>query len=1702
MCSEDWHLEHRFVQTEKRFESNIIHTYTTRERQENNKTEKNNENNENSESQNKNNKTTTMMIQALFSPSTKLLLLLLVIGGGLLVLGDCTSSTHPPRQQQQQQFVFSSSSSSSSYFSSFLLQEEDAKAAAAATVIATTTTRPRTTTTTTTTATTSARPHNHDSSLSLSSLSSSLSWMDRALGSSHREPQELLLSTAHRTTIATSSFEEECDLPEPVVIRYNFDSSDSTFPFKGTSQTLASYIGFAYAKGQGPNSSSSSSIRFCDHNAIYFAILDVSDLTVLADFDTESESFVAEFIGDNLGNESGGNGENTTTPITILNATNTSTPQCGSGSLPPTVQLPIPLQLQRSNGNNNNTNNNTTMSTPNLDNYLQVKLTTTSNVDDLNCSPSSHVRFDVTVGWVRATPAPSTLPSLSPSAIPSFTPSISLHPTSSPVPTPLESNVPSQGPTTTCRQVPPVSLLFQFDSTNGTFPFGFSISLRHVLSTPNDEAGLALNCQAKITHISNLTYSGDFGSDADYFLLQWIQDPIASTGAVLLAKGPPSSNSTNGCVQNQTLAPNPGLTLPLSLQSNVLELALRTSSGVGFCAPINLVTVTLTIGYDDATSIPQLPSPSPSASPSRIPLISSFPTQSPIPSTLPSLAPSQAPSGLCEQLPPIQVSYLFQSGYTNTSNFPLFGGTERVTQDISTPYWCDAIVTSVSNAGYSGNFALIEEAFLLEFVFPDTNRRVAIAKSAGIVNVDCVYNETSPVYLTAPLALEPFQESLAVELTTTSSVEYYWCTSKSFVSLNVTLAYTTRAPTPSQQPSMPPSTGPSATPSVSSAPTEIPSVMPTTRPTRSAFPSQSVAPTQRPSSLPSTEPTYHCQQLPQVELDFNFSSLAGTFPFQGGSVNLTQPLPPQQGGCHPTVVAISNLTYRGDLDLSSEWFVAEFVEGNDTTTILNTASLVSDQCVNNTHAPTLKLPFALVPPGSPAPSLVTVRLNTSNSVNDLGSCAPESFVRFTVSIAYLQGTGIASPQPSSTPTTLSWIPSQSYAPTSWIPSQSYAPTSTPRPTSLCVSSRPVILNYRFNSDNGTFPFKGTTWTLTKALGPYIQDICTPQVVAISNFSINGDFDLSTESFVVRFVGDTSATILDTSRVTSFQCTVHTLKPSLDEEELPLLLAAKQSVLDVQLSTTARVDDFCASSFVEFDVTVDFVALTEPPSISPAPTQRPSRSANPSTSPRPTRIRSEPPSQQPSTRCDQQPEVTLQYRFDSTNATFPFLGTTETLVQEIPSLADLGCDAIISAVSNVSYSGDFGFALDYFLLQFVGNPSLVIVKAPTHVVPVSCVTNQTRPGSISTPILLGPSQETLGVALSTTATVGKICFPATFVALDVTIAYREQSNATSPQDPPSHSPTQTPSTSVAPSIELSQWPSPNPSVSQAPSSTCEGLPARHVSFDFSTFGNFHVITKGISNPLWCAPVITSISNVGYIGNFGLPEHAFALQLVLEDTKMLIAKSPGIPGIECVYNLTAPTYVTLPVYLEPFQDSLAVELTTSPFFFPSTPCGHSLVSVNMTIEYTTRSPVPSQLPSTIPSQIPSQIPSFSLEPSEFPSEDPTHSPSISWRPTISNAPTWTPSLLPSHKPSSTCAGVPPPVMLDFHFSSEDGTFPFLRASYTLTKPLLYDESCVYAKIEAISDVEVIGDLNSPLLWSSREVRLVKLLTHYPTPGWTNV
>ena len=46
----------------------------------------------------------------------------------------------------------------------------------------------------------------------------------------------------------------------------------------------------------------------------------------------------------------------------------------------------------------------------------------------------------------------------------------------------------------------------------------------------------------------------------------------------------------------------------------------------------------------------------------------------------------------------------------------------------------------------------------------------------------------------------------------------------------------------------------------------------------------------------------------------------------------------------------------------------------------------------------------------------------------------------------------------------------------------------------------------------------------------------------------------------------------------------------------MLLALKQLVLDVQLSTTAQVDDLCASSLVEFDVTLDFVVLTEPPLI--------------------------------------------------------------------------------------------------------------------------------------------------------------------------------------------------------------------------------------------------------------------------------------------------------------------------------------------------------------------------------------------------------------------------------------------------------------------------------------------------------------------------
>ena len=109
-----------------------------------------------------------------------------------------------------------------------------------------------------------------------------------------------------------------------------------------------------------------------------------------------------------------------------------------------------------------------------------------------------------------------------------------------------------------------------------------------------------------------------------------------------------------------------------------------------------------------------------------------------------------------------------------------------------------------------------------------------------------------------------------------------------------------------------------------------------------------------------------------------------------------------------------------------------------------------------------------------------------------------------------------------------------------------------KPTNICLKA--------FIFD-GSFPAIGATHTITKPIANYNESCYKAAVVGISDMEIYGDFDLSTESFVAKFVLEEKNVTIDTSQMSTAQCVNETLSPSI---ATPVFLDSKQLFLQVVL----------------------------------------------------------------------------------------------------------------------------------------------------------------------------------------------------------------------------------------------------------------------------------------------------------------------------------------------------------------------------------------------------------------------------------------------------------------------------------------------------------------------------------------------------------
>ena len=848
-------------------------------------------------------------------------------------------------------------------------------------------------------------------------------------------------------------------------------------------------------------------------------------------------------------------------------------------------------------------------------------------------------------------------------------------------------------------------------------------------------------------------------------------------------------------------------------------------------------------------------------------------------------------------------------------------------------------------------------------------------------------NVSMAASIAPPISLDQ-QEFLEVQLTTSSQVNDECNDPFSFVRFSVTIQYFQR--------------------------TEAPSMVP------SELPSMSAAPTQSPRPTTSPAPTYICGLLPPVfVLDFHFNSFDGSFPFGGATHTITKPIVSYDESCYKAVVlGVSEMEIYGDFDGSSESFVVEFVLEKKNVTIIDTSQMSAGQCVDETLSPSVATPVFL----DSKQLFLQVKLSTTSNVNNF-LCSPTSFVRFNVSVGFLEETEAPSMVPSEPPT-------RSAAPT-----QIARLTTSPAPTNICGPLPPlVVLDFHFNSVDGSFPSIGATHTITKPIASYDESCYKAAVVGVSDMEIYGDFDHITESFVAEFVLEQkNVTIIDTSQMSTGQCVNETLSPSV---ATPVFLDSKQFFLQVKLSTTSNVNDFCSpASFVRFNVTIQLYSQrTETPSM--VPSELPSRSAAPTQSPHPTT------SLAPTYTCAPLPPVfVLDFHFNSFDGSFPFGGATHTITKPIVSYDESCYKAVVVGVSDMEIYGDFDHSTESFVAEFVLEEKNVTIIDTSQMSTGQCF-DETLSPSVATPVFLDSKQLFLQVKLSTTSNVNDfVCSPASFVRFNVTIQYSQRTEA------PSVVPSELPTRSVAPTQ------SPHPTTSLSPTYTCGRLPPVFVlDFHFNSFdGSFpfggatHSITKPIVNydERCYKAVVWSVSDMEIYGDFDLSTESFVAEFVLEKKNVTIIDTSQMSTGQCVDETLSPSVAT-PVCLDSKQLFLQVKLSSTSNVNDFVCSPTSFVRFNVSVGFVEETEAPSMVPSELPTR--------------------SAAPTQTARPTTSPAPTY------------ICGPLPPGFVLDFHFNSFDGSFPFVGATHTITEPIVsYDASCFKAVVVGVSDMEIYGDFD---------------------------
>ena len=932
--------------------------------------------------------------------------------------------------------------------------------------------------------------------------------------------------------------------------------------------------------------------------------------------------------------------------------------------------------------------------------------------------------------------------------------------------------------------------------------------------------------------------------------------------------------------------------------------------------------------------------------------MSAAPTQSPRPTTSP------APTYICGPLPPVfDLDFHFNSF---DGSFPSIGATHTITKPIlSYDERCyKAVVWGVSDMEIYGDFDLSTESFAAAFVLEEKN--VTIIDTLQMSTGQCV-NETLSPSIATPLFLDCKQLFLQVKLSTTSNVSDF-CSPASFVRFNVSVGFLEE--------------------------TEAPVMVPSEPPTRSAAPTQTASPTTSPA------PTYVCGPLPALfVLDFHFNSSDGSFPVGGATHSITKPIVNYDESCYKAVVwRVSDMEIYGDFDGSSESFVTKFVLEKKNFTIIDTSQMSTGQCVNETLSPSVATPVYL----DSKQLFLQVELSTTSNVNKF-LCSPTSFVRFTVSVGFVEETIAPSMVPSE-------LPTRSAAPT-----QTARPTTSPAPTYICDPLPPVIvLDFHFNSFDGSFPSIGATHTITKPIASYDESCYKAVVVGVSDMEIYGDFDLSTESFVAEFVlMEQNVTIIDTLQMSTGQCVNETLSPSI---ATPVFMDGKQLFLQVKLSTTPNVDDFCSpGSFVRFNVSVGFVEETDAPSM--VPSALPTRSAAPTqtsrltTSPAPTYI------------CDPLPPViVLDFNFNSFDASFPFIGATHTITKPIASYDESCYEAAVVGVSDIEIYGDFDLSTESFVAEFVLEEKNITIIDTSHMSTGQCV-NETLSPSVATPLFLDSKQLFLQVKLSTSSNVNDfVCSPASFVRFDVTIQYSQRTEA------PSVVPSELPTRSVAPTQSA------HPTTSLAPTYICGPLPPLFVlDFHFNTFdGSFpfggatHTITKpivGYDESCYKA-VVWGVSDMEIYGDFDLSSESFVAEFVLEEKNVTIIDTSQMSTGQCVNETLSPSIAT-PVFLDRKQLFLQVKLSTTSNVNDFVCSPASFVRLIVSVGFVEETEAPSMVPSELPTR----------------SAAPTQSP----HPTTSLAPTY------------TCAPLPPLFVLDFNLNHLMDHFHLVVPPIQLQNPL---------------------------------------------------